>query len=99
VLRYALSMIQSFAHDDTEAVFLTGTSRKWANVARIAARGLQAVDFASAIEDLLKPPGNRLEKLKSDREGCWSIRMNDRFRVCFRWDGNDAWDVEIVDFR
>lgn len=91
-------MIQSFADDETEAVFLTGTSRQWANVARIAARRLQAVDFASAIEDLLKPPGNRLEKLKGDREGCWSIRINDRYRACFRWDGKDAWDVEIVDY-
>jgi len=91
-------MIQSFADDETEAVFLTGTSRRWANIARIAARRLQAVDFASAIEDLLKPPGNRLEKLKGDREGCWSIRINDRYRVCFRWDGKDAWDVEIVDY-
>jgi proteic killer suppression protein len=91
-------MIQSFADDETESIFLTGTSRKWANVARIAARRLQAVDFASAIEDLLKPPGNRLEKLKGDREDCWSIRINDRYRVCFRWDGKDAWDVEIVDY-
>jgi proteic killer suppression protein len=91
-------MIQSFADDETEAVFLTGTSRRWAGIARVAARRLQAVDYASAIEDLLKPPGNRLEKLKSDREGWWSIRINNQFRVCFRWDGNDAWDVEIVDY-
>ena len=91
-------MIQSFADDETEAIFLTGTSRRWANVARIAARRLQAVDFASAVEDLLNPPGNRLEKLKGDRDGCWSIRINNRYRVCFRWDGKDAWDVEIVDY-
>jgi proteic killer suppression protein len=91
-------MIQSFAEVETETVFLTGTSRRWGNIARIAARRLQAVDFASAIEDLLNPPGNRLEKLKGDREGFWSIRINDRFRVCFRWDGKNAWDVEIVDY-
>jgi proteic killer suppression protein len=91
-------MIQSFADDVTEAIFLTGTSRRKANIARIAARRLQALDYASAIEDLLKPPGNRLEKLKGDREGQWSIRINDRYRVCFRWDGSDAWDVEIVDY-
>ena len=66
-------------------------------VARIAARRLQAIDFASTIEDFLKPPGNRLEKLKGDRKGCWSIRINDQYRVCFRWDGKDAWDVGIVD--
>ena len=91
-------MIQSFADDETEAVFLTGTSRRWANIARVAARRLQAIDYATAIEDLLIPPGNRLEKLKGDREGWWSIRISDRYRVCFRWDGNDAWDLEIVDY-
>lgn len=91
-------MIQSFADEETEAVYLTGTSRKWGNVARVAARRLQAVDYASAIEDLLNPPGNRLEKLKGDREGYWSIRINDQYRVVFRWDGKDASDVEIVDY-
>lgn len=91
-------MIQSFADDDTRTVFLTGKSRRWASIARVAARRLQAVDFASAVEDLRDPPGNRLEKLKGDRAGQWSIRINDQFRVCFRWDGKDAWDVEIVDY-
>lgn len=91
-------MIQSFADEETEAVYLTGKSRKWGNIARIAARRSQAVDYASAIEDLLKPPGNRLEKLKGDRKGWWSIRISDQYRVCFRWDGKDAWDVEIVDY-
>ena len=91
-------MIQSFADHETEAVFLTGKSRRWASIARVAARRLQAIDFASAIEDLLNPPGNRLEKLKGDRKGCWSIRINNQFRVCFRWDGKDAWDVGIVDY-
>jgi proteic killer suppression protein len=91
-------MIQSFADEETEAVYLTGRSRKWGYVARIAARRLQAVDFASAIEDLLNPPGNRLEKLKGDRKGWWSIRINDQYRVIFRWDGKDAWDVGIVDY-
>jgi len=91
-------MIQSFADDETEAVFLTGSSRRWAKIARVAARRLQAVDFASAIEDLLQPPGNRLEKLKGGRAGWWSIRINDLYRVCFRWDGQDAWDVGIVDY-
>jgi proteic killer suppression protein len=66
-------------------------------IARVAARRLQAIDCASAIEDFLKPPGNRLEKLKGDRKGLWSIRFTDQYRACFRWDGKDAWDVEIVD--
>jgi proteic killer suppression protein len=91
-------MIQSFANEDTRVVYRTGSSRRWANIARVAARRLQAIDFASSIEDLTSPPGNRLEKLKGDREGQWSIRINDQFRVCFRWDGKDAWDVEIVDY-
>jgi proteic killer suppression protein len=91
-------MIQSFADEETEAVYLTGKSRRWGKVARIAARRLQAIDFAAAIEDLLNPPGNRLEKLKGDRKGFWSIRINGQFRVCFRWDGKDAWDVGIVDY-
>jgi toxin HigB-1 len=91
-------MIQSFADEETEAVYLTGKSRRWGKVARIAARRLEAIDFASAIEDLLKPPGNRLEKLKGDRKGWWSLRVNDQYRVCFRWDGKDAWDVGIVDY-
>ena len=77
---------------------MTGKSQRWAEIARVAARRLQAIDFASAIEDLRSPPGNRLEKLKGDRDGRWSIRINDQYRVCFRWDGNDAWDVEIVDY-
>jgi len=89
-------MIRSFADRETEAVYLTGRSRRW--VARIAARRLQAIDFASAIEDLLNPPGNRLEKLKGDRKGWWSIRINDQYRVCFRWDDKDAWEVGIVDY-
>lgn len=91
-------MIQSFADQETRNVFLTGTSRRWSGIARIAARRLQTLDYASAIEDLKNPPGNRLEKLKGDRKGQWSIRINDQFRICFRWDGKDAWDVEIVDY-
>jgi toxin HigB-1 len=91
-------VIQSFADQETRAVYLTGTSRKWGSIARSAARKLEAIDFASAIEDLKSPPGNRLEKLKGERQGQWSIRVNDQFRICFRWDGKDAWDVEIVDY-
>ena len=91
-------MIQSFADHETEAVFLTGKSRRWTEIARVAARRLQAIDFESAIEDLRCPPGNKLEKLKGTRNGQWSIRINDQNRVCFRWDGKDAWEVEIVDY-
>jgi proteic killer suppression protein len=71
-------MIQSFADKETEAVYLTGKSRRWGKIARLAARRLQAIDFASAVEDLIQPPGNRLEKLKGDRRGWWSIRISNR---------------------
>jgi proteic killer suppression protein len=91
-------VIQSFADEETRTVFLTGTSRRWNRIARVAARRLEALDFASAVEDLKEPPGSRLEKLRGDRKGQWSIRINDQFRICFRWDGKDAWDVEIVDY-
>jgi proteic killer suppression protein len=91
-------MIQSFADEETEAVYLTGKSRRWNRISRIAARRLQAIDFASAIEDLMNPPGNHLEKLRGDWKGYWSIRINDQYRVCFRWDGKDAWDVGIIDY-
>ena len=91
-------MIQSFADQETRNVYLTGTSRRWSSIARTAVRRLQAIDYASAIEDLKNPPGNWLEKLKGERKGLWSIRINDQFRICFRWDGKDAWDVEIVDY-
>ena len=91
-------MIQSFADEETEAAYLTGKSRRWSRIARVAARRLQGIDYASAIEDLVNPPRHRLEKLKGDRKGWWSIRINDQFRICFRWDGKDAWEVGIVDY-
>ena len=95
-------MIRTFADAETQAIFLFGSSKRLGNIVRIAARKLQAIDFASAVEDLYEPPGNRLEKLKGDRDGQWSIcgmqaKTGDRYRVCFRWDGKDAWDLEIVD--
>jgi proteic killer suppression protein len=90
-------MIRSFADAETQRVFLSGRSRKFANIGRVAARRMQAIDFASAVEDLREPPGNRLEKLTGNRKGRWSIRVKDQYRVCFRCDGEDAWDVEIVD--
>lgn len=91
-------MIQSYAGQETRTLYLAANSRRWPDIARTAARRLAALDFASAFEDLRNPPGNHLEKLKGDREGQWRIRINDRLRVCFRWDGKDAWDVEIVDY-
>ena len=91
-------MIRSFADEETHKLYLTGQSRKFGNVAKVAARRIQAIDFAAALEDLRNPPGNRLERLRGDREGLYSIRVNDQYRVCFRWEGKDAWDVELVDY-
>lgn len=91
-------MIQSFADQETRTLYLTGKSRRWPDIAQAAARRLAALDFATAIEDLRNPPGNHLAKLKGDRVGQWSIRISGQFRICFRWDGKDAWDVEIVDY-
>ncbi|MGH9588800.1 MAG: type II toxin-antitoxin system RelE/ParE family toxin [Terracidiphilus sp.] len=90
-------MIQSFADRETRTVFLAGKSRRFNEIARAAARRLQAWDFASSIEDFRNSPGNRLEKMKGDRKGQWNIRINARFRICFRWDGKDVRDAEIVD--
>jgi len=69
-----------------------------ADVQRIALRKLRQLDAAVSLEDLRVPPGNRLEKLRRDRAGQHSIRINDQWRVCFRWVGGDAHDIEIVDY-
>ena len=68
-------------------------------MARAAVRKLVQIDSAIALEDLNAPPGNRLEALKGDRAGQHSIRINDQWRICFRWDGDGVYDVEIVDYR
>ena len=65
---------------------------------RVALRKLEALDSAEAIQDLRVPPGNRLEQLKGDRSGQYSIRINDQFRICFRWTDAGPEDVEIVDY-
>jgi proteic killer suppression protein len=65
---------------------------------RLAQRKLRQLDIASELRDLASPPGNHLEPLKGDRRGQYSIRINDRWRVCFVWRGGDAYDVEIVDY-
>ena len=90
-------MIQYFKDDKAQKIYNTGRSKKYGSLARVIARRLGAIDFATSLEDLRDPPGNRLEALKGDRKGQYSIRVNDRYRVCFRLQENDAWDVEIVD--
>ena len=68
------------------------------DVQRVALRRLRQLDAAMALDDLRVPPGNRLEKLRGKREGQFSMRINDQWRLCFRWREGDAYDVEIVDY-
>ena len=91
-------MIRSFADEETRQLWLTGKSRKFGNLAKVAVRKLQMLDFAVRLEDLRVPAGNRLERLHGDREGKFSIRVNEQYRVCFRWEADHAWEVEIVDY-
>ncbi len=91
-------MIQSFRCADTQALFETGKSRRFSGIASVAARKLGNLEAAHELRDLLSPPGNRLERLKGDRVGQHSIRINDQFRVCFVWNGQHAEQVEIVDY-
>jgi proteic killer suppression protein len=72
--------------------------RAWRSIAKIALRKLDMIDAAEDLADLRTPPGNRLEALKGDRKGQYSIRINDQFRICFRWTKGGAEDVEIVDY-
>jgi proteic killer suppression protein len=92
-------MIQSFRDKETERVFSRRGSRKLPEaVQRIALRKLVILDAADSLNDLALPSGNRLEKLSGDRAGQHSIRINDQWRVCFRWSNGDTHDVEIVDY-
>ena len=92
-------MIKSFADRDTEVLFQRQSVRRFpADLLRTMLRKLVAIDAAEALEDLRVPPGNRLEKLKGDRSGQHSIRVNDQWRICFRWKEGDAYEVEIVDY-
>jgi proteic killer suppression protein len=91
-------VIRSISDGETERLWRTGKSRRFTAIAKIALRKLDQIDASVAIDDLRAPPGNRLEKLKGDRAAQWSIRINDQWRICFRWHDGDAWDVEIVDY-
>lgn len=92
-------MIRSFKDKTTEAVFNGGVPKGFqTDIVKIARRKLEAVNASGVLEDLRSPPGNRLEALKHDRIGQHSIRINDQFRICFRWTTNGAEDVEIVDY-
>jgi proteic killer suppression protein len=92
-------VIQSFASKETEKIFRGQVSRKLPKeIQRTARRKLLYLNDAEDIQDLRAPPGNRLEKLRGERAGQYSIRINDRWRICFKWDENKASSVEIVDY-
>ena len=91
-------MIKSFADRETRALFETGTNRRWNSIARVAVRKLVQIDSVTTLDELNVPPGNRLETLKGDRAGSHSIRISDRWRICFRWESDGVYDVEIVDY-
>ena len=92
-------MIQSFADTETERLFATGRSRRFApEIRRRAAVRLTQLHAATRLEDLRLPPSNQLEALKGNRRGRYSLRINDQWRICFRFEKGDAYDVEIVDY-
>jgi toxin HigB-1 len=91
-------VIKSFADRRSQALFETGESRRWSSIAGVAVRKLVQIDSAAILNDLSAPPGNRLEALKGDRDGQHSIRINDQWRICFRWENDGVYDVEIVDY-
>jgi len=91
-------MIKSFKDKATEALFRTGKSARFGNIAKVAVRKLDFMQAAVSLNDLRSPPGNRLEALKGDRAGQHSIRINDQWRICFRWGEDGAHDVEITDY-
>lgn len=92
-------MIKTFADRETANLYLTGKSRKFSSaVCKIGVRKLDYLNAAAALKDLRIPPGNRLEQLKGKHEGKYSIRINDQYRIVFRYVDTDAYDVEIVDY-
>jgi proteic killer suppression protein len=92
-------MVRSFRDQRTENIFRRQRVKGFSqDVQRAALRKLVTLDAAESLDDLRVPPGNRLEKLKGDRKGQYSIRVNDQWRICFVWTDGDAYDVVITDF-
>jgi len=91
-------MIRSFADEETEQVFNRRHSRRYAAFERVAFRKLRQIHSVSTVEELHAPPGNWLERLRGDRKGEWSLRINDQYRICFVWRDGDAFEVEIADY-
>ena len=92
-------MIVSFRDKKTEGLFYRLVSREIPpDIQHTALRKLRMLNRSISINDLRVPPANRLEKLRGDRDGRYSIRINDKWRICFMWDGQNAYEVEIVDY-
>jgi proteic killer suppression protein len=92
-------MIRSFADSETEHLYITGKSRKLpVAVCKAGIRKLDYLNAAVRLDDLLIPPGNRLEALKGSRKGKYSIRINDQYRIVFRFKDGDAYDVQVTDY-
>ena len=91
-------MIRSFKCADTEALAKGVSVKRFINIASVARRKLRQLEIAGRLVDLRVPPGNRLEALKGDRSGQYSIRINDQWRICFFWEAEGAENVEIVDY-
>jgi proteic killer suppression protein len=95
---YDERVIRSFADKNTERLFTRQRVPKFQSFEQIAWRKLQHLEAAASLDDLGAIPGNQLEKLVGDRKGQYSIRINGRYRICFRWADDDPHDVEIVDY-
>ena len=91
-------MLRTFADKDTERFWNLEYVPRFQAFAKIAERKLRMLDAATSLSELVRPPANRLEKLRGDRAGQHSIRINDQWRVCFRWEAPHAYDVEITDY-
>jgi proteic killer suppression protein len=92
-------VIKSFKDDLTRTIYQRQPSRKLpSEIQQVALRKLRMLNNATSLADLRVPPANRLEKLSGDRSGQWSIRINDQWRICFMWQENNAYNVQIVDY-
>jgi proteic killer suppression protein len=91
-------VIRSFKSKDTKRLFDDENCPRFRSINRQARRKLEVLEAATSLQELAKVPGNRLEALKGDRSGRFSIRINDQWRLCFKWADGDAFDVEIEDY-
>jgi proteic killer suppression protein len=91
-------VIQSFRDRETQSIYEGRRSRRFVAIQRVIERKLAMLDAAQSLDDLRSPPGNRLEALAGDRAGEHSIRVNDQYRMCFRWTESGPTDVEVVDY-